>query len=80
MPKLRRLSGQEVIAAFQSFGFEIVAQRGSHVKLRRFIHGNKQTLTIPNHDELDTGTLRAIIRHASVYIPEHELVPFFFSD
>ncbi|HHP7231190.1 MAG TPA: type II toxin-antitoxin system HicA family toxin [Xenococcaceae cyanobacterium] len=35
MPKLRRLSGVEVIAILKRFGFEIYSQRGSHVKLRR---------------------------------------------
>jgi hypothetical protein len=47
--------------------------------LRRLVYGNKQTRTIPNYDELDMGTLRAISRHASAYILEHELAPFFFS-
>jgi predicted RNA binding protein YcfA (HicA-like mRNA interferase family) len=35
MPKLKRLSGKEVITVFQRFGFEIVGRKGSHVKLRR---------------------------------------------
>ena len=35
MPKLRRLSGAEVIRIFELFGFVIQAQRGSHAKLRR---------------------------------------------
>jgi predicted RNA binding protein YcfA (HicA-like mRNA interferase family) len=57
MPKLRRLSGSEVIKIFASFGFEQVAQRGSHVKLRRVLaDGSRQTLTIPAHVELDIGT------------------------
>jgi predicted RNA binding protein YcfA (HicA-like mRNA interferase family) len=80
MPKLRRLSGNEVIRIFASFGFEPVAQRGSHVKLRR-VHadGSRQTLTIPAHAELDIGTLKAIYRQALRYIPESELHPHFYS-
>jgi len=81
MPKLKRLSGDEVIKIFASFGFGIVAQRGSHVKLRRVLpDGVKQTLTIPAHKELDIGTLKAIHRQALRYIPDAELSPYFYSE
>jgi len=81
MPKLRRLSGAEVVRILGQFGFVIYAQRGSHVKLQRLgPAGEKQTLTIPNHRELDTGTLRAIIRQAGQYLPESELRRCFYTD
>ena len=38
-----------------------------------------QTLTVPAHSELDTGTLRAILRQASRFVPEDDLHPFFYS-
>ena len=79
-PKLKHLSGNEVIAIFNSFSFIIHSQKGSHVKLRRVIENRKQTLTIPLHDEIDSGTLRAIIRQASHYIPENELRSHFYCD
>jgi predicted RNA binding protein YcfA (HicA-like mRNA interferase family) len=48
MPKLRRLSGTEVIHILECFGFTVHAQVGSHVKLRRIgPQGEKQTLTSP---------------------------------
>ncbi len=76
--KLKRLSGKEVVAILGQFGFVIHSQRGSHVKLRRVSSsGEKQTLTIPAHEELDVGTRRAIMRQASRYIPESELKPHF---
>ncbi len=81
MPKLRRLSGPEVIRILADFGFTVHSQRGSHVKLRRFgPTGEKQTLTIPQHRKLDTGTLRAILRQASRYIPVDDLRPYFYAD
>ncbi|HEX8920247.1 MAG TPA: type II toxin-antitoxin system HicA family toxin [Pyrinomonadaceae bacterium] len=81
MPKLKRLSGSEVVKIFASFGFVQVAQRGSHVKLRRVLpDGLRQTLTIPAHAELDTGTLRAIYRQALRYVPESELHPRFYTE
>lgn len=80
MPKLRRLSGTEVIRTLEHFGFMVHSQRGSHVKLRRIgPTGEKQTLTIPRHRELDTGTLRAIFRQASRYISSEELRPYFYT-
>ena len=80
MPKLRRLSGPEVIRILEDFGFAVLTQRGSHVKLRRIgPAGEKQTLTIPRHGELDTGTLRGIFRQASRYIPDADLRPYFYA-
>lgn len=79
-PRLKRLSGPEVVAVLQRFGFEVHSQRGSHVKLRRRgPGGRKETLTIPVHAELDAGTIRASVRQASRSIPEGELGPFFYS-
>lgn len=80
-PKLNRISGLDAIAIFRKFGFEVVSQRGSHAKLVHVTdYGDRQILTIPVHKELDTGTLRAIIRHASAFIPEDELRAHFYSE
>lgn len=79
MPKLKKLSGKEVISILNLFGFEVINQRGSHVKLRRIKEDMKQTLLIPNHKEIDTGTLRAIVRQAGKYIPTEELIQQFYS-
>jgi predicted RNA binding protein YcfA (HicA-like mRNA interferase family) len=81
MPKPRTLSGPDVVKIFSKLGFQIASQRGSHVKLRRFLSdGTRQTLTIPNHRELDTGTLKAIYRQALRYVGDEELRPHFYSD
>ena len=80
MPNLRRMSGRDAIAVFQTFGFQVFSQKGSHVKLRRIgPGGEKQTLTVPDHRELDTGTLRAIVRQATRYIPQDALRPHFYT-
>ena len=78
MPRLRRLSGNAVKEIFKSFGFKEISQKGSHAKLRRISSsGKKETLTIPLHNELDTGTLRAIVRQASSYISDDDLQVFY---
>ena len=78
MPKLRSLSGRDVISILGRFGFTVVSQRGSHMKLQRIVGGSKQTLTVPAHSELDSGTLRAIIRQAGRFVPEQDLHPYFY--
>ena len=81
MSRLRVLSGGEVLKILGEFGFRDFAQRGSHIKLRRLSSsGRTQTLTVPNHDEIDRGTLHAIYRQALRYIPEPDLRSRFFTD
>lgn len=80
-PKLKHLSGNDVIKIMGLFEFSVYSQKGSHVKLRRITgKGGKQTLTIPRHKEMDRGTLKAILRQASKYIPESELTAHFYSE
>lgn len=81
MPKLRRLSGDEVIAIARIFGFALHTQRGSHVKLRRILPGGIiQSVTVPRHRILDPGTLRAIMRQLGRFILEEELRLHFYTE
>ncbi|MDO8490635.1 MAG: type II toxin-antitoxin system HicA family toxin [Dehalococcoidia bacterium] len=81
MPKLRALSGDEVIGILGRFGFVIHSQRGSHVKLRRISPaGGVQTLTLPRHKQMDPGTLHGIFRQATRFIPEDRLRVLFYSE
>ncbi|MCC6586998.1 MAG: type II toxin-antitoxin system HicA family toxin [Bryobacterales bacterium] len=80
MARLRILSGAEVLAILRGFGFAEFSQRGSHIKVRRLSGKQVQTLTVPNHREIDRGTLQAILRQASRFIPESELRSRFYAD
>jgi predicted RNA binding protein YcfA (HicA-like mRNA interferase family) len=81
MPRLRVLSGREVLKILGEFGFQVFAQRGSHIKLRRIVPvGRTQTITVPDHSQIDRGTLHAIYRQACRYIPEPELRKKFFTE
>lgn len=79
MPKLKRLSADDVVAILESFGFQVHSQKGSHIKLRRVGELGNETLIVPNHKQLDTGTCRAILRQASQYIPEEDLFSYFYT-
>ncbi|OGU58580.1 MAG: hypothetical protein A2X64_04985 [Ignavibacteria bacterium GWF2_33_9] len=80
MPKLKTLSGSDIIKILAIFGFTIKSQKGSHVKLSRTDGNIEQILTIPHHKELDKGTLKAIFRQASRFISESTLYPHFYSE
>ncbi len=79
MPRLRSLSGDEVVGILRDLGFEVVSQRGSHIKLSRTSASGRQVLTVPAHRELDTGTIRAIIRQASRFVDADELHARFYA-
>lgn len=68
MSKLPVVSGADCVKALERIGFVVHRQRGSHIVLVRK-EPPAQT-TIPNHRELDRGTLRAIIRHAGLSVAE----------
>jgi predicted RNA binding protein YcfA (HicA-like mRNA interferase family) len=80
-PRLRRLSAREVLAALSSFGFQVVATKGSHAKLRRLTGDEqRQTLTVPLHRDLDLGTIQAIYRQAARFVPEADLRRWFYDE
>lgn len=64
MSGLPVLSGREVIAALGKAGFEVRRQKGSHVVMRRM--DPSAMVVVPDHPELDRGTLRAIIRQVGL--------------
>jgi predicted RNA binding protein YcfA (HicA-like mRNA interferase family) len=67
MPKLRRLSGQQVCAILERNGFVKVRQRGSHIVMQRRVGENDSiTVVVPNHKEIDRGTLSAIVRQSGL--------------
>jgi predicted RNA binding protein YcfA (HicA-like mRNA interferase family) len=77
-PKLKRLASREVLAALRAFDFEVISTRGSHAKLCRELADGSRQILIPLHRELAPGTLRAIFRQATRFIPVDELRPYFF--
>ena len=66
MPRLRRVSGEEVIRALERLGFVQVRQRGSHVVLKKQVSEGEMGCVVPLHRELAIGTLRGILRQAKV--------------
>ena len=64
--KLPRLSGHEVIKILSKKGFRIARQKGSYIILTKKTETGKKAVVIPNHKEVDKGTLLEIIRQAGL--------------
>ena len=63
----KNFSGKLVIKILcRTFGFFVVSQKGSHVKLRRKDGVRIITTIVPIHRELAVGTLRSILELAEV--------------
>lgn len=66
MTKLPRLSGKEVIKLLSKADFTLVRQKGSHIIMKKQTSEEIRTVVVPNHKEIDTGTLVEIIRQAGL--------------
>jgi len=63
MPKLPVISGNDLIKILtKRFGFRVLRQKSSHVTLTNDIC----FITVPLHEELDRGTLNAILSDARI--------------
>ncbi|MCL4529482.1 MAG: type II toxin-antitoxin system HicA family toxin [Chloroflexi bacterium] len=72
MPKLRRISGQEMIRALERLGFVQARQRGSHVVMKKQTEQGEIGCVVPLHNELAWGTVRSILKQAKVSEDELE--------
>ena len=69
-PKLPVVSDRQLIRTPQKFGYVSVRQKGSHVRMRNAADPQRQSVTIPLHDEIASGTLRRVLRDARVTVEE----------
>jgi predicted RNA binding protein YcfA (HicA-like mRNA interferase family) len=68
MAVLPVLSGEKVVRVFESLGWTVARQRGSHIVMTK--DGEIATLSVPNHKEVAKGTLRSLIRSANLTVDE----------
>ena len=67
MPKLPRVSGSQLVRLLQSLGYEVIRQRGSHVRLKKVTTLGEHAITIPVHKVIAKGTLSDIIGKVSLW-------------
>lgn len=68
MSKLAGISGRECVNTLKKIGFYLKRQEGSHIILR--LNNPFTQVVVPDHKELDRGTLQAIIRQAGISTDE----------
>lgn len=68
MSVLPRISGRRCAGALGKKGFSLRRQHGSHMIMRR--DSPFAQVVVPDHKELDRGTLRAIIRQSGLSMEE----------
>ena len=66
MPRLRVLSAGEVCRILQIHGFYQARQSGSHIVMKRATLGGERLAIVPNHRELQRGTLESVIEQSGL--------------
>jgi predicted RNA binding protein YcfA (HicA-like mRNA interferase family) len=61
LPKLPILSAKDVMKILTKAGFHYSRQKGSHIVMVKFVNDMKIIVVVPNHKEIDPGTLLSII-------------------
>ncbi len=76
MPKLPQVSGSKLVRLLQSLGYEVVRQRGSHVRLSKVTPLGEHGITVPVHRVLAKGTLNDVLSRVSLWnnIPKESLI------
>ena len=73
-PKLPVISGDDLVKVLEKFGYAVVRQKGSHVRLRHSTEPLRKPLTVPRHKTLKRGLLHRLLRDAR--ITEEQLSSF----
>jgi len=68
MGNLPVLSGREVVKIFQTFGWRVARQKGSHIFMVK--EGHIATLSVPDQKEVARGTLKSLIRAAELTVDQ----------
>jgi predicted RNA binding protein YcfA (HicA-like mRNA interferase family) len=80
MPKIRHLSGKDVVRILETLGFILSRQKGSHIILKRKIANGEQIILVPNHSEIDRGTLNSIYKKMLIYVDEDKIKKYFYTE
>jgi predicted RNA binding protein YcfA (HicA-like mRNA interferase family) len=59
---LKNMTGQELIKKLKPFGYVVIRQTGSHIRIQTE-QGGKHSETIPNHNPIKIGTPKAILKN-----------------
>lgn len=64
----RDLNGQELSRLLRRYGYEVIRQSGSHIRLTSRLNVTEHHITIPLHTSLKVGTLAGILGDVAAYL------------
>ena len=62
----RDCTGPKLVRALRKFGYTVLRQTGSHIRLATQ-QGGEHHLTVPNHDPIKVGTLHSILKDLAAH-------------
>jgi len=73
---LPSIAGKRLISFLKEIGYQVLRQRGSHVRLEKLTEAGVHKITIPNHKIIAKGTLNDILTKVSIWnqISKEELI------
>lgn len=70
MSKVPSLSYEQIIRALQWYGWVVVRQRGSHIRLQKRVGDEVLKLTVPAHRPVKRSTLAHILKHVRLSVED----------
>lgn len=70
------MGGEELAALLGRYGYRVVRQSGSHIRLTCSLKGTEHHITVPRHKPLRVGTLSSILKDVAscLEIDRQELI------
>jgi predicted RNA binding protein YcfA (HicA-like mRNA interferase family) len=68
--KLPVVSARQVVRALEKIGYQVVRQKGSHLRLRDPDNPSHLPVTVPNHKTIKPGLLHQILRDANLTVDQ----------
>jgi len=74
--RLPVVTGKDLIKFLLSLGYNVVRQKGSHVRLEKTTRVGTHKITVPHHNPVAKGTLNDILSKVSIWnqISKEELI------
>ena len=58
----RDVDAGELITLLKKYGYVVIRQTGSHIRLLKKTPDGEHAITIPNHNPIKIGTLQSIVK------------------
>ena len=58
----RDVDASALIKLLERYGYTVIRQTGSHIRLSKTIEGKEHAITVPNHKPVKIGTLQNIAK------------------